>query len=62
MKRILFTLTCLSSIMMNVAYAAPRKKNYSYTNNTTNYSYTINNSTAQGVADAMAERNYKGVS
>jgi len=49
-KMILFVAICG---IMNVCDAKPR--NYSYTTN-----YSINNSTAQGVAETMASRNIVG--
>jgi hypothetical protein len=49
-KMILFVAICG---LMNVCDAKPR--NYSYTTN-----YSINNSTAQGVAETMASRNIVG--
>jgi hypothetical protein len=57
MKRTLFTLLIVL-LVANICEAAPRKKNYGYTTNTA-FS-TTDNSTAQGVANTMAARNYVG--
>lgn len=64
MKRILFALAVFF-LVAGVCEAKPRRQYYTSTPSTT-YSYTsssaggVDNSTAQGVANAMASRNYVG--
>lgn len=61
MKRILFAVAVLL-VVTGVCEAKPRRQyastTYSYTSSTA--SGGVNNSTAQGVAEAMAARNYVG--
>lgn len=59
MKRILFALV-LCFLAAGVCEAKPRRQ-YSTPSSTYTSSYSgVNNSTAQGVADAMAAKNYVG--
>ena len=58
MKKILFALIVVG-LTANICEAKTRRR--SYTNTTSSTKYTaVNTSTAQGVAEAMAERNYVG--
>jgi len=60
MKRILFFILLIVSLA-TICEAAPRKRTYNYTtSNNTSYTTNVDNSTAQGVANTMASKNYVG--